>query len=96
MKSLILILACLFLFPAFVFAQDDDSNYWSKYSIYRNTVMQPKQPQQNTADQPSQKTIVNDELYQKVYENYGCIYSPGYLNRENIDTGETNNGFTGR
>lgn len=94
MKKIILILMCLFL-PVCVFA-DDESNYWSKYSIYRNTFMQPKQPQQNTSDQPSQKTIVNDELYQKVYENYGCVYSPGYLNRENIDTGETNNGFTGR
>lgn len=94
MKRFVLALICLLL-PVCVFA-DDENNYWSKYSVYRNNVMQEEQPQQNTKDQPSQKTMVNDELYQKVYENYGCVYSPGFLNRENIDTGETNNGFAGR
>lgn len=95
MKKFVFVFVFLLL-PSCAFADDDSNNYWSKYSIYRNAIMQPQQLEEESTDDSSQKTMVNDELYQKVYQNYGCIYSPGYLNRENIDTGETNNGFAGR
>lgn len=93
MKKLVLGLMCLFIFSSCVFAQDN-SNFWSKYSDYRNQLnqQQPNSPQKNNYQ--SQESVVDNEDAQSIYEDYGCVYSPSYLNRDNIDAGPTNSGFS--
>lgn len=92
MKNLIYVLICMFTLHSVALAQDNSTTYAEKYSMYRDVTLQPKKTTQKTKEMPSEKSIVENEQAQQVYEYYGCINSPGYLNRENIGSCEDNNG----
>ena len=96
MKRIILGFVSLFIVSSCALAQDN-SNFWSKYSIYRNNIdtsQQPSQTTKSTTNTPSQYSNVRGEEEQYVEQKYGSIYSPSFLNRENIDGGPTNSGFS--
>lgn len=82
----------MFTLQSVVVAKNNSDEYCAKYSMYREMALQPKQTQPKTKDVVLQKSIVENEQAQQIYENYGCINSPGYLNRENIGSCEDNNG----
>lgn len=60
--------------------------------------LNPKDVQKGEQNPPKTTNPTQEqanELYnQMLYENYGSKNSPGFLNRENIEPEESNNGFS--
>lgn len=90
MKKFILfsLLICTAFISSAVWADDSDSDV-SGYNWI-------KQDQQNQEENDMIKRDQWDQIYnQTVDEKFGSDASPAFLNRENIDSPRTNNGFDG-
>lgn len=93
MKKLFLFI-CLFLVLPPVFAQSGGTPGSEFGGGYLNPDdVQKSEPKPQQKSNPTQDQW--SELYnQTLYENYGSKDSPGFLNRENIEPEEDNNGFS--
>lgn len=86
MKKFLLLFLFLFLIsPAFA----DD------YQLNNNSVpnQQTTTNAQNNSKEASEQ-VFDQTKDQLIYDYYGSVESPAFLNRENIDPQEPNNGFT--
>lgn len=87
MKKLILLTMCILLIsPAFA----DDYPYKDSSQFIQK---QKEEARQESAKEASEQTF-DQTKEQLIYDYYGSIESPAFLNRENIDPEEPNNGFT--
>lgn len=78
MKRIVLLFSALFIFQFPALAQDADSNWGI-------------QQQQNSSNQCNsiEEKVWQREYDRALYEEYGSDQSPAFLNRENIDSDET-------
>lgn len=85
MKKLILLFICIvptvICYPVFAAeAAPDDSN-WGIQPVTKDW--------QRAQQTSSSEKAWDEEVNEKIYENYGSEASPAFLNRENINPGES-------